>query len=86
MARGQSVRYMWAYLLWVAERHVVQPAGSSHGITHRRARKATEHARHAGRLSQAENADWSSATGGCRVQWGTAAILWHRGEVDHAGC
>lgn len=73
-----------AHLLRVAQRHVMQPAGSSHGITDRRAWKPAEHPRHARRLSQTKDADWVSAAGGWGVQRGAASILWHWRQIHHA--
>ena len=72
------------HLLRVAKRHVMQPAGSCHGITDRRARESAKHARHARRLSQSKYADWSPAAGGWGVQRGTASVLGNWGEVHHA--
>ena len=73
-----------AYLLRVAQRHVMQPAGSSHGVTDRRAWEPAEHSRHARRLSQTKDADWVSAAWGWGVQRGAASVLWHWGEIHHA--
>lgn len=63
----------------------MQPAGSSHCITDRRAREAAEHAGHAWRLSQTKDADGSSATGGGRVHGCTAPVLGDWREVNHTG-
>ena len=62
----------------------MQPAGSSHGVTDGRAGEPAEHAWHAWRLSQPEDADWSPAAGGWSMQRGTASVLWHGREVYHA--
>ena len=73
-----------SHLLRVAKRHVMQPAGSSHGITDRRARESAEHAGHARRLSQPKDTDWSPAVGRWSVQRGATPVLGDWGEIHHA--
>lgn len=69
----------------MAKGHIMQPLGSSHGITNRCARESAEHARHAWGLSQPKDADWGPAARGWSVQGGTAPVFGDRGEVHHAG-